>query len=217
MLLTFFTVFEIGSLLCGVSTSSIMLIIGRAIAGIGAAGIVTGVLSTVAAVLPMRKRPLFIGIIQSIFGIATIVGPVLGGVLTQHMSWRWCFYINLPAGAITFIVVIFFFHPPPRPAETESVIQRLAKLDLIGAFLFIPAIVMILIALQWGGTTYAWKSAIILGLFCGFCGLIVIFVFWQIRQGDNAMIPPALFTQRTVFTGSLTVFLAMGAVMTIVY
>lgn len=194
-----------------------MLIIGRAIAGIGAAGTVTGVLSTVGTVLPMRKRPLFISIIQSTFGIATIVAPVLGGVLTQRVSWRWCFYINLPAGAITFITVVFSFSPPRRSAETESAFQRLLKLNLIGAVHFIPAVVMVLMALQWGGSTYAWKSAMIIGLFCGFFGLITIFFFWQIFQGDSAMIPPALFTQRTVFTGSVAVFLAMGAVMTTVY
>jgi len=194
-----------------------MLIVGRAIAGLGGAGIATGALSIIAASLPLRKRPIFLAGLQSVFGVATIVGPLIGGALTEHVSWRWCFYINLPVGALTFITLIVFFRPPSRNVGLGSVQQKLAKLDMIGAFLFIPSVIMVLLALQWGGSTYPWKSATIIGLFCGFAGLAILFILWQIRKGDDAMIPPRLIKQRTLFAASLAVFFTMGGIFTVVY
>jgi MFS family permease len=93
-------VFELGSLLCATAANSNMLIIGRAVTGIGGAGTSTGGFSIIASSLPLQKRPAYIGILHATFGVATILGPVLGGALTQHASWRWCFYINLPIGAV---------------------------------------------------------------------------------------------------------------------
>jgi len=194
-----------------------MLIVGRAIAGIGGSGIATGVMSIVASVLPMQRRPIFLGIIQSTFSAATVVGPLLGGLLTQHVSWRWCFYINLPLGTITFFTILFLFHPPPKPTDSWSFSERLVKLDLLGAALFTPAMMMLLMAVQWGGNKYAWKSATILGLFCGFGGLIVVFAIWQLHQGDRAMIPRRILVQRTVFAACISAFFTMGALATVVY
>jgi hypothetical protein len=125
--------------------------------------------------------------------------------------------INLPVGAITFAFLIFFFHPPPSTSHNNSILQRLSKLDFVGALLFIPSIVMVLLALQWGGTLYAWKSATIIGLLVGGGCLAAIFSIWQVRKGDDAMIPPRLFTQRTIFCASLVNFCAMGAVLTSIY
>ncbi|KAH8804570.1 major facilitator superfamily domain-containing protein [Xylogone sp. PMI_703] len=211
-------VFELGSLLCATAVNSPMLIVGRAIAGIGAAGCFTGAFCIVAASLPLEERPFFVGILQSTFGIATIIGPLLGGAFTQHATWRWCFWINLPLGAITIFTLVFFFNPPPRdPTKVLPVFQRLRSLDLIGALLFAPAIIMILLALQWGGTAYTWKSATIIGLFIGGAGLGLVFALWQIRRGDSAMIPPRLITERTMFFACFTEFFAMGAVYISIY
>src|ERR1700753_2685597 len=107
-------------------------------------------------------------------GISTISGPLIGGALTQRASWRWCFYINLPIGALTAMALIVLFHPPIRPNEQQPLIERVKKLDLIGAFLFTPSIIMVLLALQWGGNEHPWNSSIIIGLFCGFGGLILV-------------------------------------------
>src|SRR6266536_2448195 len=101
--------------------------------------------------------------LSSIFDVATIVGPILGGALTIQVSWRWCFYINLPVGAASVAALVILFHPPTRPIEEKTMLERIKKLDLIGAFLFIPSIVMALLALQWGGNTYALRSATIIG------------------------------------------------------
>ncbi|ORY11724.1 major facilitator superfamily domain-containing protein [Clohesyomyces aquaticus] len=211
--LTFFFIFEFGSLLSGAATSSAMLIIGRTIAGAGAAGIMSGTLSILAAVVTLRLRPAYTGILLSLFGVATIAGPLVGGALTQHVSWRWVFYINLPVGAFTFVALVFFFNPPVRAVEQDGIGHRIKRLDIVGAVLFIPGIVMILIALQWGGITYPWKSATIIGLFVGAAGILAIFAAWELRQGDEAMLPPSILFQRTVIWGSLCAMFAMGAQM----
>ncbi|KAF7532706.1 hypothetical protein G7054_g7741 [Neopestalotiopsis clavispora] len=200
------------------AVNSSMLIFGRAIAGAGAAGCFTGGFCIVAAAVPLEKRPIYIGIIQSTFGIATIIGPVLGGVFTQHATWRWCFWINLPLGAVTSLVLICFFRLPSRQAgPSTTVLQRLLRLDLIGVLLFVPCILMILLALQWGGTTYAWKSATIIGLLVGGAALGLVFAFWQRRTGDDAMFPPRIVTERTMSLACLVEFFAMGAVYTSIY
>ncbi|CAI7581359.1 unnamed protein product [Penicillium crustosum] len=212
------TIFELGSLLCALAINSPMLIVGRAIAGIGAAGCFTGAFCIVAVSSPLVKRPFYIGILQSTFGIATIIGPVLGGAFTEHATWRWCFWINLPIGAVTILSLLFFFKPPTHNSiKGPSVLRRLQDLDLLGAVLFAPAIIMIFLALQWGGIEYAWKSATIIGLFVGGAGLGVVFALWQIRKGDDAMIPPRLISERTMFFSCFSEFFAMGAVYISIY
>jgi EmrB/QacA subfamily drug resistance transporter len=216
--LSFMAVFELGSLLCATAVNSPMLIVGRAIAGCGAAGCATGGFSIVASSLPLHKRSLYIGILQSTFGIATIIGPVLGGALTQHATWRLCFYINLPLGAITVAFIAFFFTTPKKTTtNTTPFLQRIASLDYLGLGLFIPSVIMVLLALQWGGTVHAWKSATTIGLLVGGFGLGMVFVLWQLRKGDDAMIPPNIFTHRNVFGACFAEFFAMGAVLTSIY
>lgn len=218
MFLGCLAVFELGSLLCALAVNSPMLIVGRAIAGVGAAGCFTGAFCIVAVSIPLVKRPFYIGILQSTFGIATIIGPVLGGAFTEHVTWRWCFWINLPIGTVTIVALVFFFRPPPRDTtNSASVRDRLENMDWLGAFLFAPATIMIFLALQWGGTEHAWKSATIIGLFVGGAGVGFIFALWQMRRGDNAMIPPRLITERTMFFSCLGEFFAMGAVYTSIY
>ncbi|KAJ5740300.1 Major facilitator superfamily domain general substrate transporter [Penicillium malachiteum] len=219
LFLGFLAIFELGSLICALAVNSPMLIIGRAIAGAGAAGTCTGGFCIVAVALPLEKRPFCISILQSTFGIAAIIGPLLGGAFTDHATWRWCFWINLPMGAITIICMIFFFKPPTRDptGKVPTFLRRIADLDLPGAFMFAPTVVMILLALEWGGSKYPWKSATIIGLFLGGAGLAVVFAFWQIRKGDKAMIPPRLITHRTLFFACTTEFFIMGAVMISIY
>ncbi|KAL7905469.1 major facilitator superfamily domain-containing protein [Trichoderma velutinum] len=215
--LSFFAVFELGSLLCATAVSSNMFIGGRAVAGAGGAGIVSGAFSIVAFIAPLPKRPLYIGFISSFFGVATVIGPLIGGAFTEHVSWRWCFYINLPIGAVAGLALTLVFSPPTREIETEPITRRIQALDLIGASLFIPAILMALLALQWGGSTYPWKSATIIGLFLGFGGLCVVFVIWQNYKGEEAMLPISILLNRTVAFSSLTLAFAYGAIFSVVY
>jgi MFS family permease len=150
-------------------------------------------------------------------GISTISGPLIGGALTQRASWRWCFYLNLPAGLLTAIALIAFFHPPVRPNEQQPIMVRAKKLDLFGAVLFIPSIVMVLLALQWGGNDHPWKSATIIGLFCGFGGLFSVFIAWQLYKGDGAMVPLRLLRRRTIIASSLTSMCVFGALFVNIY
>jgi hypothetical protein len=209
--MVFFLIFEIGSIISGAATSSPMLIIGRAIAGAGAAGLMSGTLSIIAVVVELRLRPLYVGIISGVFGISTIAGPLLGGAFTQHVSWRWVFYINLPVGGVTMVALMFFFNPPIRAVEQEPVIDRVKRLDLIGAALFIPGVIMILLALQWGGVSYPWDSGRIIGLFVGAGVILIIFCAWQWKVGVDGMLPTDIFLQRTVFWAAIAAMFGMSA------
>lgn len=98
---------------------------------------------------------MYIGILSSVFSIATVVGPMLGGAFTEHTTWRWCFYVNLPIGAVAFGALAVACRLPPQQREKNTPVDRVRKLDLVGAGIFIPAVLMALSALQWGGSTYA--------------------------------------------------------------
>lgn len=160
----------------------------------------------------MLTLQVYTGIVASMFGIANIVGPVLGGVFTQHLSWRWCFYINLPLGAITAIILVLFFRPTGRSTTLLPFSQKLKHLDLPGLFLFVPAVIMLLLALQWGGNTHPWNSATILGLIIGFALLIIVFLLWQWYQGEEASIPIRLFRQKNVYSAVGVLYFGLGSV-----
>ncbi|KAL8990446.1 MAG: hypothetical protein Q9177_000896 [Variospora cf. flavescens] len=200
--LTAIGIFEVGSLICGVAPSSNALIIGRAIAGMGCAGIFSGALIIIAYSVPLHRRPAYTGLIGAMYGIASIAGPLLGGVFTDNLSWRWCFYINLPIGAVTTVIITFFFHAPQRERSSLSLWQKINELDLLGSFFFLPSIVCLLVGLQWGGTQYEWDSARILVLlvFAGFLGLAFIAV--QIWKQEKATVPPRIIKQRSVACGT---------------
>ncbi|KAH7342758.1 major facilitator superfamily domain-containing protein [Rhexocercosporidium sp. MPI-PUGE-AT-0058] len=192
-------IFEIGSLVCATAPTSNALIVGRAIAGMGTGGLFSGAIVILAYCLPLRKRPAAFGLIGGMWGIASVAGPLLGGVFTDEISWRWCFYINLPIGAVS-IVVIYFFLRIKRENNPDglSFKARILKLDLIGASILVPAVICLLLALQWGGSTYPWKNSRIIGLFVGFGLLTILFIYTQIRLGDRGTLPPRLFKNRNV-------------------
>nr|OQO27038.1 hypothetical protein B0A51_04038 [Rachicladosporium sp. CCFEE 5018] len=208
--LAFFALFELGSLICAAATSSNMFIVGRAIAGMGTAGLQNGAFTIIAASVPLIKRPQLMGICQGIAQLGGALGPLLGGALTQYASWRWCFWINLPPGAIIAGLIAFskvpdaFAKPPAR-----VVVKELHKrLDLPGFVLFAPAVIMLLLALEWGGNAYAWKSATIIGLFCGFGGMFIVWFIYNYWKGEEALIPLSIVRRRIVWTSCIV----MGAI-----
>ena len=196
-----------------------MLIVGRAVAGMGASGLMNGALNIIAACVPMVKRPAYLGIIISFAQIGLVVGPLIGGILTQYTTWRWCFYINLPIGGAAAVLLFLITIPDSSDkADKKSTIKIiLTKLDLLGFGLFAPATVQLLLALQWGGDRYHWGSPTIIGLFCGAFGTLCVFLAWQYRKGDDAMIPFSMVRLRPVWSGSLVSFFFMGSQMIMSY
>lgn len=203
--------FEIGSIVCATAVNSPMLIVGRAIAGAGASGLFSGGMTIIGYTVPLKNRAIYIALLSSMFGISSVIGPILGGVFTDKLTWRWCFWINLPVGGIAILTVLIFFKNPERKHSNLTLRQKIDEMDLMGAFLLICAIVSLLLALQWGGSTYAWSDSKVWGCILGFGLIIVLFIALQFKRGDRATIPPRIMTQRTVAAGtSFSAFLSMG-------
>ena len=216
-----------GSLLCGVAPNSISFIIGRAIAGLASGGIFSGSITIMAHSVPLRRRAVFEGALGSTFGvtpsyrsllieIAAFVGPIVGGAFTDRPTWRWCFYINLPLGAVTIAGIALSFQTSQLQTN-KTVRERLNELDYLGPVFFIPAVVCLLLGLQWGGAQYPWKSPTIIGLFVGFGVIMSIWLYSQYRLGERATIPFRILTQQTVLFTSLYSFFLYSALVILMF
>ncbi|KAI3326429.1 MFS general substrate transporter [Xylariaceae sp. AK1471] len=202
--------FELGSVVAGVSPSSAVLIAGRTISGVGAAGIFAGAIIIVAKSVPLRHRPLYAGILASMHGIASVVGPLLGGVFTDHLTWRWCFYVNLPFGGVTIIFLVLFLpnQPPTQPGLPLK--EQLKQFDLPGTFFLIPSVISLLLALQWGGAKYPWGDGRIIALFVVFGVLTIIFWCIELWQKDLAIVPLRILKNKNI-TGGMWYGVWLGA------
>ncbi|KAI9505383.1 major facilitator superfamily domain-containing protein [Coemansia spiralis] len=188
-------VFFAGSAACGWAPSMGVLIFGRALQGVGGAGLFALVFIIISDVTSEEERPAYLGVLGAVWTIASVIGPVLGGVFAEKVSWRWAFLINLPiSGAVLIIVVLFLRLPRPK----GSFIEKLKKVDFIGSLVLIGAVVMLLLAFTWGGKTFAWNSAKVVCLLVFGVVTIGVFLLVEWKTPADPAVPLPLFRNRNV-------------------
>lgn len=162
------------------------------------------VCSIVAVAVPLSRRSVVYGFSGAVYGVSSVIAPLLGGAFTTKLTWRWCFFINLPCGGLTFLVVLVFFQMPRESGEKSEQqkrwLSKLQSLDFTGVFFFMPSVVCLLLALQWGGSTYAWSDARIIALWIVFGFLFLAFLMVEWRRPSKAMLPFRLLKNRTIIS-----------------
>ncbi|KAG5764860.1 hypothetical protein H9Q72_007038 [Fusarium xylarioides] len=205
-------IFELGSLISAVARNSTTVIVGRAIAGLGASGVAPGVYTIPAFIAAPEKRATYTGFIGLSYGIAAVAGPLIGGGLTDGASWRWCFYINLPIGGLAILVILLTFKTPAGVKVVDATIkEKLLQMDFIGTALVMGASLSLLLALQYGGVTHAWNSSVVIGLLVGFVLMIIALIAVELWLGERAMLTPRLICQRTVWVNAVWSFFFAGS------
>ncbi|QUL55387.1 MFS transporter [Paenibacillus tritici] len=187
-------VFLIGSALCGTAASITQLSIYRAIQGIGGGALMPIAFTIVFDIFPPEKRGKLTGLFGAVFGISSVIGPLLGAYITEYVSWHWIFYINLPIGIVSFVFIMSSYK--------ESISHSKQRIDWGGAFTLVAGIICLMFALELGGNQYAWDSAAILGLFAAFAVLLLAFIFIEQRAAEP-VISFDMFRQRLFATSSI--------------
>ncbi|KAL7623673.1 hypothetical protein AAE478_005225 [Parahypoxylon ruwenzoriense] len=201
--LSIVAIYTIGSGICGGARNSAMLIGGRAVQGIGINMIIEVIVSDL---VPLRQRGNFIAIILAVYGIGTTLGPFLGGIIVETTSWRWVFYINLPIGTFSFVLLFLFLRVNWNKSGTAS--EKLRRLDYIGNGILVSSTVSILIALTWADVAYPWGSwHILVPLVLGLGGMVLFIVFESLPFVSEPVMPLGMFSNRTAIIVYVSTFL----------
>ncbi|KAE8419487.1 major facilitator superfamily domain-containing protein [Aspergillus pseudocaelatus] len=211
-------IFLVGSIVAAAAPNSVSVIIGRAFQGWGASGVLGGTLIVINYVAPPRNHPLLIGAWMAVFMVSTILGPVIGGAFTTGVTWRWCFWINLPVGVPIIVLLLLFLRIPehikPVPATWREIILTL---DLPGFCLILVSLVCLTLALQWGGQTKAWNHGSVIATLVVWIVLTIGFFVTEWRQGPRAMAPFYILKRRTIWSNALFCFVSYGALYQVMF
>ncbi|THC91735.1 hypothetical protein EYZ11_008809 [Aspergillus tanneri] len=208
--------FTLGSGLCGGARNINMLIAGRLIQGIGAGGINVLIEIIICDLLPLRERGRYLGIMFGLIALGTSLGPLFGGLIVQHTSWRWVFYLNVPIGGAALVTLFAFLRV--KSDDTSNYMMQLKRIDWLGNVIFVLSMVSILIALSWSGSQYPWSSfRVIVPLVMGFAGF-GLFVFYEAsKYCVNPTMPLHLFSNRTSGTAFGLTFLHSLSAISVMY
>jgi EmrB/QacA subfamily drug resistance transporter len=195
--------FVAGSVLCGLSHTMLMLVLARALQGVGGGGLTVTATALIGEVIPLRERGRYQGALGAVFGVTTVIGPLLGGYFTDHLTWRWAFWINVPISAVVFLVATATI--PALAGRSRPVI------DYLGIVLVGLGAAGLTLATSWGGGTYPWGSAMIIGLFAGSVVALGAFV-WVEGRTAAPILPTRLFGD-SVFTVCCVLSFVVGFAM----
>ncbi|KAH7081339.1 major facilitator superfamily domain-containing protein [Paraphoma chrysanthemicola] len=208
-------VFEIGNIISAAAPSSELLILGRIVAGMGGGGVMTGAFISIALTAGPDHRAAYMGLVGITFGTASVVGPLLGGLLTDGPGWRWCFWISLPIGFTAALTVFLTLRDSLKPLETPWR-QKLVNLDLNGGILIAGCFCCFVLAMHWIGMN-PWTSARVVGSFIGFVVLLLCFIANEWVMGDKAMVQARLFKNRLLLANLCYIFFLAGALFPLLY
>ncbi|KAI1505451.1 MFS general substrate transporter [Biscogniauxia marginata] len=199
-------IFVLGSGICGGANSPNMLIGGRTVQGLGAAGINVLVELILCDVLPLRERGQFMGLLFVFITLGSVIGPFAGGILVERVSWRWAFYINLPLGGASLILLLLVLRLKHRATDTFA--EKVKKIDFVGNFILTASVTSVLYALVYGGTRYQWSHpSMIITLVLGLFGHILFLLFEASRFCPQPVMPIIMFKNRTSAAGFILTFL----------